>query len=142
MYASRVVFSLPEVVAEFEFSHYPARLGVRTRHSVWWVHKTSPVRETNAAPVACLDHILAYNESVARGWESKSIESQQDDARSAAEPKHHLSTQERGLQSRKEALQLARSRTLQQIHSTENPRYRNILEQALKDLEQQLARLC
>jgi hypothetical protein len=78
---------------------------------------------------------------VARGWESKSIESQQDDARSAAEPKHHLNGQERDLESRKQALQLARSRTLQQIHSTENPRYRNILEHALKDLEEELARL-
>jgi hypothetical protein len=78
---------------------------------------------------------------VARGWESKSIESQQDDARSAAEPKHHLTAPERDLESRKQALQLARSRTLQQIRSTENPRYRSILEQALKELEDQLTKL-
>jgi hypothetical protein len=78
---------------------------------------------------------------VARGWESKSIESQQDDARSTAEPKHRLSLQQRDLESRKQALQLARSRTLQQIHSTENPRYRTILERALKELDEQLAKL-
>jgi hypothetical protein len=78
---------------------------------------------------------------VARGWESKSVESQQDDARSAAEPKRRLSLQQRNLESRKQALQLARSRTLQQIHSAENPRYRSILEQALRELDEQLRKL-
>ena len=82
-----------------------------------------------------------YNPFMARGWESKSIEFQQDDARSKAEPKHHLTPQERDLESRKQALQLARSRTLQQIHSTENPRYKDLLEQALQGLDQQLAKL-
>ena len=82
-----------------------------------------------------------YNENVARGWESKSIESQQDDARSTTAPRHRLSEQERNLEFRKRTLQLARSRTLEQIHSTENPRYRNILEQALRELDEQLARL-
>lgn len=78
---------------------------------------------------------------MARGWESKSIESQQEDARSTAEPKHRLTPQERDLESRKQALQLARSRTLQQIHSTQNSRYKNLLEEALKGLEEQLANL-
>lgn len=78
---------------------------------------------------------------MARGWESKSVESQQDDARSSAEPKRRLSLQQRNLESRKQALQLARSRTLQQLQSTENPRYRKALEQALIDLDEQLSNL-
>jgi vacuolar-type H+-ATPase subunit E/Vma4 len=78
---------------------------------------------------------------VARGWESKSVESQQDDARSAAEPKRRLTLQQRNLESRKQALQLARSRTLQQIHSAQNPRYRKVLEQALIELDEQLSKL-
>lgn len=78
---------------------------------------------------------------MARGWESKSIESQQDDARSKAEPKHRLTALERDVESRKQALQLARSRTLEQIHSTENPRYKNLLEQTLKGLDEQLGKL-
>jgi len=79
---------------------------------------------------------------VARGWESKSVELQQDDAKSAAaEPKRRLSQQQRSLEYRKQALQLARSRTLQQIQSAENPRYRKLLQQALTDLQEQLSRL-
>ncbi|MFY9909469.1 MAG: hypothetical protein WCF22_14880 [Candidatus Sulfotelmatobacter sp.] len=78
---------------------------------------------------------------MARGWESKSVELQQDDARSSAEPKRHLSLQQRNLESRKQALQLARSRTSQQLQSTENPRYRKILERALIDLDEQFSNL-
>jgi vacuolar-type H+-ATPase subunit E/Vma4 len=78
---------------------------------------------------------------VARGWESKSVESQQDDAKSTAEPKSRLSVEQRNLESRKQAVQLARSRVLQQISSTENPSYRSTLEQALKELEEQLRKL-
>jgi hypothetical protein len=78
---------------------------------------------------------------VARGWESKSVEAQQDDARSTAEPKRRLSLQQRNLESQRQALELARSRTLQQIRSTENPRYRSLLEQALRELDEQLRNL-
>jgi hypothetical protein len=78
---------------------------------------------------------------VARGWESKSVESQQDDARSSSEPKRRLSLQQRNIESRKQALQLTRSRTLQQLQSTDSPRYRKVLEQALTDLDEQLSNL-
>jgi hypothetical protein len=78
---------------------------------------------------------------VARGWESKSIEQQQDDARSKPEPKPHLTRQQRDIESRKDGLKLSRSRIVEQIHSTENPRYRQILEQALAELDQRLKEL-
>jgi hypothetical protein len=79
---------------------------------------------------------------VARGWESKSVELQQDDARSSAgENKPHLTPEQREIESRKEGLNLSRSRILEQLHSTENPRYRKILEQALAMLDQQISRL-
>jgi hypothetical protein len=79
---------------------------------------------------------------VARGWESKAVESQQDDARlPAGEPKRRLTPEQREIQSRKEGLQLSRSRILEQLHSTENPRYRKILEQALAGLDEQIIRL-
>jgi hypothetical protein len=83
----------------------------------------------------------AYNRGVARGWESKSVELQQEDARSADEPKRHLTAEQRQIESRKEGLKLSRSRILEQIHSTENPRYRKILEQALAALDEQAIRL-
>jgi hypothetical protein len=78
---------------------------------------------------------------VARGWESKSVELQQDDTRSSAELKPRLTLEQREIESRKEGLKLSRSRILEQLHSTENPRYREILEQALAELDEQITRL-
>jgi hypothetical protein len=78
---------------------------------------------------------------VARGWESKSVELQQDDARSSAEFKPRLTPIQREIESRKEGLKLSRSRILEQLHSTENLRYRQILEQALAELDEQISRL-
>jgi hypothetical protein len=78
---------------------------------------------------------------VARGWESKSVELQQDDARSAVEPKPRLTPEQREIESRKEGLKLSRSRILGQLRAAENPRYRKILEQTLGELDQQIGRL-
>jgi hypothetical protein len=78
---------------------------------------------------------------VARGWESKSVELQQEDARSSAEPKPRLTLEQKEIEARKEGLKLSRSRILEQIHATENPRYREILELALAELDGQISRL-
>lgn len=69
------------------------------------------------------------------------MELQQDAARSPEEPKRRLTPEQRAIESRKEGLQLSRHRILAQLHSTENPRYRKVLGQALADLDEQLARL-
>ena len=78
---------------------------------------------------------------VARGWESKSVELQQDDARSAGAPKNRLTRKQREAESRREGLMLSRRRILGQIQSSQNPRYRKTLEQALASLDQQLAQI-
>jgi hypothetical protein len=79
---------------------------------------------------------------VARGWESKSVELQQDDARSSAgNDKLRLTPEQREIESRKDGLKLSRSRILGQLHSTENPRYRKVLEQALATLDEQITQL-
>jgi hypothetical protein len=79
---------------------------------------------------------------MARGWESKSVELQQDDARSSAgSDKPRLTLQQKEIEARKQGLKLSRSRMIEQIHSTENPRYRKVLEQALATLDQQIAEL-
>jgi hypothetical protein len=78
---------------------------------------------------------------VARGWESKSVEQQQDEARSTGEPKRHLTAEQRGLESRKQGLKLSRSRILEQLHSAENPSYRKTLEKSLASLDQQIEQL-
>jgi hypothetical protein len=78
---------------------------------------------------------------VARGWESKSIEQQQEDARSAQKPGRSLTSEQKEAENRKEGLKLSRSHVLEQIQAAENPRYRRILEQALSELDEQLNRL-
>jgi hypothetical protein len=78
---------------------------------------------------------------VARGWESKSVELQQDDARSAGEPKRSLTPEQREIESRKEGLKLSRTRILAQLESATNPRYRTILEQELATINEQITQL-
>jgi uncharacterized coiled-coil DUF342 family protein len=78
---------------------------------------------------------------VARGWESKSVESQQEDASSGTEPRSRLTNEQREIEAQKQGLKLSRSRILEQIQSSKNPRYRTGLEQALAAIEAQLARL-
>jgi hypothetical protein len=79
---------------------------------------------------------------MARGWESKSVELQQDDAQSSSgKDKPRLTPEQREIESRKRGLELSRSRILEQLHSTENPRYRKVLEQALAMLDQQITEL-
>jgi hypothetical protein len=78
---------------------------------------------------------------VARGWESKSVEQQQDDARSAAKPQRRLTVEQKEIESRRQGLKLSRSRILEQIQSAGNPRYRSLLEQALAEVDAQLNRL-
>jgi len=102
----------------------------------------SVVRYNGSPPRKSFVEPTAYNPGVARGWESKSVELQQDDAGSATgEPKRHLTPEQREIESRKEGFKLSRSRILEQLQSTENPRYRKILEQALAVLDEQIARL-
>ena len=78
---------------------------------------------------------------MARGWESKSVELQQEDESLTTEPKRDLTPEQKGLESRKQGLKLSRSRILEQIRSVENARYRKILEQALAELDDQIMRL-
>jgi hypothetical protein len=83
-----------------------------------------------------------YNFCVARGWESKSVELQQDDARSSiGSDKPRLTPEQREVESRKRGLELSRSRILEQLRSSENPRYREVLQQSLAMLDQQISEL-
>jgi hypothetical protein len=78
---------------------------------------------------------------VARGWESKSIEQQQEEARSAPPPKRPLTPEQREAESRKAGLELSRNRILAQMRAATNPRYQKTLEQALAAIEEQLNQL-
>lgn len=79
---------------------------------------------------------------MARGWESKSVEAQQEEAGEAhQENRPRLSIEEAAVARKKENLRLARQRVLQQIEASTNPRHRKVLDDALADLEQRLQKL-
>jgi hypothetical protein len=78
---------------------------------------------------------------MARGWESKSIESQQDDARAAAPKKPALTPEERARVERRTSLQLALARTQAELQAASQPAYRDMLRLKLESLQQQLVEL-
>jgi hypothetical protein len=83
-----------------------------------------------------------YNCDVARGWESKSVEAQQAEAiQEPAPSRPQMSGAEASLFREKENLRLARQRVLRQLGSSLNPRHRQMLQDALADLDQKLSRL-
>jgi len=80
---------------------------------------------------------------MARGWESKSIESQIESAASeiSTEDKQHRSPAEIERLREWEGLMLSRTRVLHEVESCQNPRYRVILDKALADLDSRLEKL-
>jgi hypothetical protein len=77
---------------------------------------------------------------MARGWESKSVEQQQEERleqRTGARPVVPAEQQERNR--KREGLVLSRKRLTQQLEAATNPRHRQMLEEALAELDRQLA---
>src|SRR5262249_16244071 len=85
----------------------------------------------------------AYNRSMARGWESKSVEAQIDmaDAARAAVAAKALSPEDITELRKKETLNLSRTRAIREMKSAQNPRYKAVLTKALADLAAQLKNL-
>lgn len=79
---------------------------------------------------------------MARGWESKSVEAQQEEAKQTSEPKRPVLTPQQAAEKRQsEGLNLSRQRILQQLENSSNPRMRAMLESALADLDQRIKAL-
>jgi hypothetical protein len=80
---------------------------------------------------------------MARGWESKDVESQVDAAeqRAALAKLPKLTAEEANRKGQRESLQLSRTRVLHDIETSQNPRYRATLEAALKHLDDKIAGL-
>ena len=76
---------------------------------------------------------------MARGWESKSVESQIESAETSNQESSHHDTPDPDRMRRHQALLLSRSRVLQQLQASQNPRHREMLNRALAELESQLA---
>jgi broad-specificity NMP kinase len=80
---------------------------------------------------------------MARGWESKSIESQIEAAeeRVTLAKAVRVSPEQVRVQSQRESLELSRTRVLQDIASAKNPGYRAQLERSLEYLDEKLKAL-
>ena len=77
---------------------------------------------------------------MARGWESKSVEQQQEEMseqRKTVRPP--MSPDEQQRNRKREGLLLSRKRLTQQLEAASNPRHRQILEQAIAELDSQLS---
>jgi len=80
---------------------------------------------------------------MARGWESKSVESQIEAAETQVRPSFDECIPAADLEvlRKKESLNLSRTRVLRELETSQNPRYRNLMEKALADLNAELRRL-
>ncbi len=78
---------------------------------------------------------------MARGWESKSVESQIDAAQSARHVAGAMGPDPAYVEllRRKEILVLSRTRVVRELEHSQNARYRKMLNCALADLDAQLS---
>jgi hypothetical protein len=78
---------------------------------------------------------------MARGWESKSVESQQDYAATRPGAASPVSAEEAQRQTERATLMLARNRALADLQHACAAAHRAMLEQAINELDVRLARL-
>jgi hypothetical protein len=78
---------------------------------------------------------------MARGWESKSVEAQQMDAATRSPEVAPVSAEEASRRTQRATLSLARSRALADLQQACRPAHRAMLEQAIAELDVQLAAL-
>jgi hypothetical protein len=77
---------------------------------------------------------------MARGWESKSVEAQQEEAvaRKPDSGTQPPSPEELQLRQQRESLRLARARVLQQMQASSDARYTEMLQKSLADLDRRI----
>jgi hypothetical protein len=78
---------------------------------------------------------------MARGWESKAIESQQDDAARARATRRALTAEERERQTRRETLGLALAQSQSELTAACRPAHREMLQMRIGALRTELATL-
>ncbi len=80
---------------------------------------------------------------MARGWESKAVESQIEaaEARASRSKAIHVSAEQLSSERERESLELSRTRVLQDLASASNPRYRDLLQRSLQYLDEKLEAL-
>lgn len=85
-------------------------------------------------------HGLHQKAPMARGWESKSVESQQMETFEPAE-KRRGSAEEIERTQKRESLELSRSRVKRELETARSPVHRTALENALRFLDDELKKV-
>ncbi|HEV8318947.1 MAG TPA: hypothetical protein VGQ10_16140 [Vicinamibacterales bacterium] len=78
---------------------------------------------------------------MARGWESKAVEAQQETASTRAAPQPAVAPDEAARRARLATLRLARARATADLEAATASAHRAMLEQAIADLDRQIASL-
>jgi hypothetical protein len=79
---------------------------------------------------------------MARGFDSKFVEAQQEEAaRGKTVARHTLSPEQRATEQRRQTLQLTRTRTEQDLNRAKAPAHREMLQQALDALDREIGGL-
>jgi hypothetical protein len=80
---------------------------------------------------------------MARGWESKAVESQIESAEAdhSESKRNQVNPEQLRRQRERESIELSRTRVLQDLASAVNPKYRELLERSLQYLNEKIAAL-
>ncbi len=80
---------------------------------------------------------------MARGWESKAVESQIEsaEAENSVSKRVQFNPEQLSRQRERESIELSRTRVLQDLASAINPKYRELLERSLQYLNEKIAAL-
>jgi len=79
---------------------------------------------------------------MARGWESKSVEAQQAEAgETIREPKTRLTSEQAARQRTLDGVRLTRKSVLRRLNSASDPRHRQMLQDALSELDRRIQAL-
>jgi hypothetical protein len=78
---------------------------------------------------------------MARGFESKSVEEQQAEAKRESSTGQTLSPEQAERRRKRDGLILSRKNVQQRLESASNPAHRQMLEGALADIDRQIAEL-
>lgn len=78
---------------------------------------------------------------MARGWESKAVESQKEDAQNKSLlPRKRRKMTEQEKQKEREGIEMQRRRVVRELAATSSPMRRTALENALRFLDEQLSK--
>jgi hypothetical protein len=75
---------------------------------------------------------------MARGWESKSVEAQMEEAESSIVAKPRLSPEQIEARQKRETLMLTKKKLEGDLERTSSPRHQEMLRRAIEEVEEQL----